>query len=261
MSEYFIPFVGMVVGVALFTILLNKYVNKWWAKYLPSLVTLLIAVITLVIGQMADYPRELSYKIASALSFGTTIFTLLFAVMIDVVRKYKKYIPNTITTIRLILAIIFPLVFFIDRNNAITIFIVASLSDSIDGFLARKWNVVSNYGKRIDPIADKLLGGLAIILSSIFISNLMLILLFFELIIVYVGIVDYKKDKNFIVDKWGKIKTVFLFATVSLTLLTNFKGAIVPYLVILLIITAILQVLTIKVYAVKKVKHEVKSII
>lgn len=257
MSEYIIPFIGMVVGVIGFTIILHKFVKIWWVKYMPSIATLLIAAITFIMGMMSSYPEELPYKIASALSIQTTVISLFFAIMMDVVRKYKKYIPNTITTIRLILAVLFPFVFFMDRNAAITIFIVASLSDSIDGFLARRWNVVSTYGKRIDPIADKLLGGLALILSSIFISNWMLILLFFELIIVYLGIVDYKRDKGFKVDQWGKIKTVFLFATVSLTLLTNFEGVIYPYIVALLVITAILQIFTIKVYAVKKVKDEV----
>lgn len=257
MSEYFIPFIGMVVGVIGFTFLLHKLVKTWWIKYIPSIITFLIAVITYNIGMMSSYPEELPYKIASALSIETTAISLFITIMIDIVRKYKKHIPNTITTIRFILAVLFPFVFFINRNTAVTIFIVASISDSIDGFLARRWNVVSDYGKRIDPIADKLLGGLAIILSSIFISNLMLVLLFFELIIVYLGIVDYKRDHNFNVDKWGKVKTVFLLATVSLTLLTNFQGSLVPYIIGLIVITSILQIVTIKAYAVKKVKDEV----
>ena len=70
----------------------------------------------------------------------------------------KKYIPNILTTYRIIVAILIPFLFFSGNYNTLSIlFILALLTDLIDGFLARKWNVTSTYGKVADAIGDKLL--------------------------------------------------------------------------------------------------------
>ena len=74
----------------------------------------------------------------------------------------KENIPNALTLLRIILIPIFILILSISKSAsmhllAAFIFAFASITDYLDGYLARKWKVVSNFGKFADPMADKLL--------------------------------------------------------------------------------------------------------
>lgn len=71
-------------------------------------------------------------------------------------------LPNKLTMFRVILIPFFVLFMLVDITNvdkwiALAIFIVASLTDLLDGKIARKYNLVTNFGKFMDPLADKLL--------------------------------------------------------------------------------------------------------
>lgn len=73
-------------------------------------------------------------------------------------------LPNKLTLLRVILIPIFVVVLLAGifeiqtaRYIAAAIFAIASLTDFLDGYLARKWNMVTNFGKLMDPLADKLL--------------------------------------------------------------------------------------------------------
>ena len=74
-------------------------------------------------------------------------------------------IPNIISTVRIII-IIFAAKELIAGNNfnAFTLYVIATLTDFFDGFLARKLNQITELGKILDPIADKLMIGSAIII-------------------------------------------------------------------------------------------------
>ena len=73
----------------------------------------------------------------------------------------QKTLPNILTSFRCISSLIVPfLIVYGDEVGAIlapVIFIVACFTDFFDGYFARKYNVVSNYGRIIDPVADKML--------------------------------------------------------------------------------------------------------
>ena len=72
-----------------------------------------------------------------------------------------KYIPNCITIFRIILVFVF-MHFFnsgYDNHNIISglVFVVAGISDILDGYIARKYNLQSDFGRLMDPLADKLM--------------------------------------------------------------------------------------------------------
>ena len=74
----------------------------------------------------------------------------------------KEQIPNVLTIGRILFIPLFILILTLGHSQgshllAAMIFAVASITDYLDGYLARKWNVVSNFGKFADPMADKLL--------------------------------------------------------------------------------------------------------
>ena len=77
-------------------------------------------------------------------------------------------IPNTLTVMRILLVPVFAIAFVIPgeaaRLTAFALFCVASISDALDGFAARKLNAGSDFGRMLDPIADKILVGVALML-------------------------------------------------------------------------------------------------
>jgi CDP-diacylglycerol--glycerol-3-phosphate 3-phosphatidyltransferase len=83
-------------------------------------------------------------------------------------------IANIITVVRIFLAPLFIWLLFADNHElgplryiAAALFIVAIATDSIDGLLARRQNLITDFGKLLDPIADKILIGSALITLSI----------------------------------------------------------------------------------------------
>ena len=69
----------------------------------------------------------------------------------------KKLIPNYLTILRLLLVpIIFGLILYEQYTFAIVFYIIANLTDILDGFIARKFDLTSDFGKLMDPLADKI---------------------------------------------------------------------------------------------------------
>lgn len=90
--------------------------------------------------------------------------------------KFLYSIPNALTFLRLILIPIF-VYLLIDPSRtmvhiALCIFILAAITDYIDGFIARRWGAVSDFGKLLDPLADKILVMSALVMLASLRSDL-----------------------------------------------------------------------------------------
>lgn len=73
----------------------------------------------------------------------------------------KMNLPNKLTTFRILMIPVFIVLFFVEFEGhtfaAALVYLIACFTDFFDGFLARKYNLVTNFGKFVDPIADKML--------------------------------------------------------------------------------------------------------
>lgn len=80
-----------------------------------------------------------------------------------------KYLPNSLTILRIFIIPTIIITFYFDdkafaHRLAASLFVIASITDFFDGYIARAFNVHSNFGKMFDPIADKLLVGSILIM-------------------------------------------------------------------------------------------------
>ncbi len=159
-----------------------------------------------------------------------------------------KYIPNILTSIRII-SIPFIVTFFTLNRIDLTIIVAifAAITDYFDGLIARKFNVKSEFGAKLDAVSDKFFAiGLLIALSIKY--PILLISLCFELIISIINLYIYyktKKTKSLFI---GKIKTWSLFLTVILGFIAYFNYKFIIIMNIFLVITIILQIISIICY-------------
>lgn len=93
---------------------------------------------------------------------------------------------------------------------ALVVFIIASMTDFLDGYIARKYNMISNFGKFMDPLADKLLVCSALIcLLALGRINVFLVLIIIARDFIISGFRLVASDKGVVIaaNMWGKVKT------------------------------------------------------
>ena len=134
-------------------------------------------------------------------------------------------LPNKLTTLRVLMIPFFVVFMLTDLGGvaskyiAVGIFIVASLTDLLDGKIARKYNLVTNFGKFMDPLADKLLVCSALIclieLGQLP-SWMVIIIVSREFIISGFRLIAAEQGIVIAASYWGKFKTTFQMIAVIL---------------------------------------------
>ena len=166
----------------------------------------------------------------------------------------KMNLPNKLTMFRVILVPFF--VFFLTESEnyswfkwvALGIFVVASLTDLLDGKIARKYNLVTTFGKFMDPLADKLLvcsALIALIPLEAIPAWATILIIAREFIISGFRLVAAEKGVVIAASYWGKFKTVFQMAMIIMLIL-RLAGVVHPiYDMATLVVTVIAVALTI----------------
>lgn len=151
-------------------------------------------------------------------------------------------LPNKLTMFRVVLIPVFIVVLMsgliaepASRYIAVVIFCVASFTDYLDGHIARKYNLVTNFGKFMDPLADKLLVSAAMICMielGMLPAWVVIIIISREFIITGFRLIAAEGGLVIAASWWGKIKTVTQMAMIILMLLgvNNVIGTILVVL-------------------------------
>ena len=155
-------------------------------------------------------------------------------------------IANKVTVLRLLLIPVFLVLYYnygTTYNIAAIVFVIASLTDAIDGHLARSRNLVTTFGKFVDPLVDKLLTMAAFVVlveSGIIPAWAVIIIIARELIITGFRTLAADKGITIAASKWGKLKTTSQMISLVLLLLNNTSlnkiGVYVFYIAVLLTI-------------------------
>lgn len=153
-------------------------------------------------------------------------------------------IANKITTLRLILIPVFVAFYYFmgrDNNIAAIIFIIASLTDALDGHFARSRNLITNFGKFVDPLVDKVLTMAAFIVlveGQIIPAWAVIIIIARELIITGFRTLAADQGITIAASMWGKAKTTSqMIALVCLLLdveVLNNIGIYIFYIAVIL---------------------------
>lgn len=154
--------------------------------------------------------------------------------------------PNKITITRFILTIILIAIMVFPYNSCninipylgntgfnvidlvgCIIFIVASITDFVDGHLARKNNLVTDFGKFMDPLADKFLVNSSMIILAVQKSNLLPVLIVVLMIgrdiaVDGIKLISAKKGRTVAANIYGKLKTVFQMIAIPVIFLNGF---------------------------------------
>ncbi len=140
-------------------------------------------------------------------------------------------LPNKLTIFRVILIVPFVVVLLggdagwfgsnllIPELVALAVFIIASLTDMIDGKIARKYNLITNFGKFMDPLADKLLVSaalIALVAMERIPAWVVIIIISREFIISGFRLVAADNRVVIAASYWGKFKTTFQMVMVCM---------------------------------------------
>lgn len=149
----------------------------------------------------------------------------------------RKNIPNFLTLLRLIIVpFLGYFLYFECYIPAIILFAFGGFTDILDGYIARKYNLITKWGKFFDPLADKLMQITALVLLvwHHFIPSVVLIIVIIkEALMLTGGILLYTKGRTVMGANWyGKLATVIFYFAILVTIvlsLDNLSNSYTPY--------------------------------
>ncbi len=167
----------------------------------------------------------------------------------------KWNVPNVLTIIRLLLIGVFLYLFLVPKNYiaAVIVYAIAAITDVLDGYIARKYNQVTDFGKLADPLADKLML-LAALFCLTYVGYIHWVFLAFVVVrdlALIIGSAFLLKHKVVVYARiWGKLSTGFFNLGVVLSFLTNYLPWLNPWHMVVLALAVVFGIIAFIQYAV-----------
>ena len=178
-------------------------------------------------------------------------------------------LPNKLSFMRVLLVPVLIIFYYLKADAdfwlmfMMPIFVVASFTDFLDGFIARKYNLVTTFGKFIDPLADKLLVMAALLLltdAGVVPMWITLIILSREFIVTGIRLIAVGEGKVIAASKLGKYKTATTMVALTLLLMYSYDDIFVDIGMYILYLGLVLTVVSGIDYFVKNKKIIMESI-
>lgn len=190
--------------------------------------------------------------------------------------KFKMNVPNALTMVRIFCTPLMVLMFLLPIANgigvyiALGIYVLACITDLLDGYIARKYNMITDFGKFMDQIADKFITTTAMILvlfagiTANWIAVLMLLVVVLRDILIS-GIRMVAANNNLVIaaDIYGKIKSFFLdigamvlmlYVGLKTTLANNFVEIVRGLGLAIMLVGVLLSIISCVNYTLKAIK-------
>jgi CDP-diacylglycerol--glycerol-3-phosphate 3-phosphatidyltransferase len=138
-----------------------------------------------------------------------------------------RQLPNVLTLLRFAAIPVFVVLLARDQDGpswpAGIVFALAAITDQLDGWLARRWSVESGFGKVADPLADRLMIDVCVVLLVVYdrLPWIALVILLRDLLLVGGYKLVVPRGYEFEVSRLGKIATWGLYASLALVLVTE----------------------------------------
>ena len=180
-------------------------------------------------------------------------------------KKVLFNIPNCLCFFRILLIPLFLYVYFVaDFKNryivAAFVLVISGISDFLDGFIARKFNMVTDFGKFIDPVADKLTQfvlAITLLFSYPLAWILLIIIILKYLMLAIVGLYLYDYGLKITgASWWGKIATAYFYIIVIVLIGLHIPNTVISF--VLIITGSVLMLLSFILYA-KELRYMVKE--
>lgn len=164
-------------------------------------------------------------------------------------------LPNKLTMLRVVLIPFFVIFELLPYNSwgkwvALVIFAIASITDKLDGTIARKYNLITNFGKFMDPLADKLLvcaAMICLVATGQLASWIVIIIISREFIISGFRLIAADNGIVIAASYWGKFKTVFQMLMIIVLILDiqnsvfQILGVILTYVALILTVVSLID--------------------